>query len=119
MYSVKHKSINTMRFFLIMALVFPLVAFDNGHENFLEDEDEQEDARAHACCTPSSAPADTTAETKEKPTRGATNTINTVVVKNALEALAKQKSNETEPKKGKIRWLVRLQYPKQSLTILL
>lgn len=100
MYSVKHKSINTMRFFLIMALVFPLVAFDNGDENFLEnDEDEQEDTHAHACCTLSSAPADTTAETKEKPTHGATNTINTVVVKNALEALAKQKSNETEPKK--------------------
>lgn len=90
-----------MRFFLIMVLVFSLAAeefFCN--ENFLEEEDEN--SHGYAYNTPPSAPVDTTtAETKEKPTRGATTTINMVAIKNALEKLTKKKLDQLDKREEK------------------
>jgi hypothetical protein len=72
-YNIKHKHLNVMRFFLVMALALPLRAaeFSSGDE-FIYEEDEERNNPTY-CSTPPSPPADTTTEIKDKPViRGAT-----------------------------------------------
>ncbi len=85
-----------MRFFLVIALLFPLMAAEFLDEIFLNEED-NDNSRAATCSTPSSPPADTTDTRNHKSiVRGATNTVNTSALSKTLEILSKPKSEKTE-----------------------
>ncbi len=83
-----------MRFFLVIALVFPLMASD---EDFFEEDGDEDTQIHHFCSAPTAAPADAI-EIKDKPTRGAT--FNTVIITKTLELLVIQKPETTEAKEN-------------------
>lgn len=102
--SIKHKHLNVMRFFLVMALALPLMAaeFSSGDE-FIYEEDEDGNNPTYTCSTPPSPPADTTTEIKDKSAiRGATGTFRSAIkaLDLSIKQTPKQPGDKEELKKS-------------------